>query len=472
MPDKTIILKCRHCSKSFKYDSERRRHEQSHSPQFQCKICSKNFSFISALRRHEKQHERTGTVQCTECSREFRDNILLKRHIKYAHGGTYTCAKCTAVFSSEPALKTHMKTHRSQSERRYQCSFTGCSKKFNFAHHLKHHEMTHTNTKQHFCKICNKGFIQSHHLKTHMKTHTSDSSLHCPYDDCGKTFSTEYAKKRHLAKYHFKQDSGISSDSNSACDFSYTPKLKIENDSITCPSCGQLIPTTQYEEHTFNCIQNVKNEVTKEVPANIFDNSVDSNFVDAAIDNEYVAHCKQMLGGCIMNDKGEKCVCAQITKTVDEEYDFTPIGNEPLDMTKTEVTSSITNNAIVNNNSCEGCECSQRCGVNVNAASNYQNDTAVVEYKPDGTVKLKDIFEMDILSMNTVKDEKPEIAKDNEANALPYNSCKAVLGNCIVSGNGMMGDGCLCARMLLDDQVTAQEIDDITPRPKTELFCD
>ncbi|KAJ8733806.1 hypothetical protein PYW07_014357 [Mythimna separata] len=467
MPDKETILKCRHCSKSFKYDSERRRHEQSHSPQFQCKVCSKNFSFISALHRHEKQHERTGSVQCSECGREFRDNILLKRHTKYAHGGTYTCTKCSAVFSSEPALSTHMKTHKSQSERRYQCSFTGCSKKFNFAHHLKHHELTHTNTKQHYCKICNKGFIQSHHLKTHLKTHTSDTSLYCSFADCGKKFATAYAKKRHLAKHHTKADSGISSDSNSACDLSCVTKKKTENDTITCSSCGLTILKIQFEKHKFSCMQNVKEEyTTDDVPVVTFESrGIDDSYIDNPNgnigDDDEVPNCKLVLGSCIMIDKGEKCVCAQISKTVDEEYDFTPIDNEPIN------TSKVDNN---DRNFCEGCECSERCNVNNGSAGSYQDNTPVVEYKADGTVKLKDIFEMDIPPAKNVKVEVDTIK--NDVKFIPYNSCKAVLGNCIVSENGMMGDGCLCARMLLDEQATAQEIDDITPRPKDEMFCD
>nr|XP_021181532.2 zinc finger protein 14 [Helicoverpa armigera] len=462
MPDKKSILKCRHCSKSFKYDSERKRHEQSHDPQFQCKVCNKNFSFISALRRHEKQHERTGTVQCSECGREFRDNILLKRHTKYAHGGKFTCTKCSTVFNSEPALKTHMKTHKSLSERRYECSFEGCTKKFNFAHHLKHHELTHTNTKQHYCKICNKGFIQSHHLKTHMKTHTSDSSLICLFDDCGKKFATVYAKKRHVVKHHLKPDSGISSDSSSACDLSFMTKKETEDDTINCPSCAQIILKSQYEKHAFSCIQNLKEEYsTENIPGTIFENSgIEELRTQSRNNDEEVVNCKLVLGRCIMSDKGEKCVCAQISKTVEEEeYDFVPI-DEPLNMTKPDKNTD---------NFCEGCECSERFKVKtapIRPCGDWRENAPLIEYKTDGTLKLKEFFEIDIPTLNSPIEEKNTY---KEVKLFPYNSCKAVLGNCIVSGNGTMGDGCLCARMAMDDQITTQEIDDITPRPKQEM---
>lgn len=43
--------------------------------------------FRSALRRHEKNHERSDPVKCKECGGTFRDETLLKRHVKYAHNG-------------------------------------------------------------------------------------------------------------------------------------------------------------------------------------------------------------------------------------------------------------------------------------------------------------------------------------------------------------------------------------------------
>jgi uncharacterized Zn-finger protein len=76
---------------------------------------------------------------------------------KFIISGTFVCDKCNATFSSDLALRSHMKTHNPESERRFKCSFDGCNKTFNFAHHLKHHELTHTNTKQHYCNLCGKG---------------------------------------------------------------------------------------------------------------------------------------------------------------------------------------------------------------------------------------------------------------------------------------------------------------------------
>lgn len=39
-------LQCNHCPKTFRYKSEKIRHEMSHSPGFECETCSKKFSFM------------------------------------------------------------------------------------------------------------------------------------------------------------------------------------------------------------------------------------------------------------------------------------------------------------------------------------------------------------------------------------------------------------------------------------------
>ncbi|CAB3245353.1 unnamed protein product [Arctia plantaginis] len=493
MTSAKTLLRCSQCSKEFKYDSERKRHEQSHIPQFACKVCSKTFSFISALRRHEKQHERTGKATCDLCDKAFKDHVLLKRHVKYAHEGLHTCSKCDSVFNSEPALRTHLRTHKAESERRYQCSFEGCSKKFNFAHHLKHHELTHTNTKQYFCKICAKGFIQSHHLKTHLKTHSVDYSLHCTFPDCNKKFATEYAKKRHEAKHDVKMDSGISSDSNSAADTSIPTILKDTdvNDSIQLHKLNLESQSTDSSSYTFaDSYNKLANEYVEENYSHKYNENIspleemisktereDHNML---IDyNKFIEHipedlsiknnnnnessekyslrirksemndCKSAVGGCIMKEQNENCVCAQISDTINDDYDFTPIG------TALKLTDSNLNSNDTRRSKC--------CGSN---RSITNDEMPEFEFKIDGTVKIKEFIDIDIATEYGLKSDN-KIKCD--VNSVPYNSCKAILGNCIVSGNGTIGDGCLCAKMIIDDQVTAEEIEDITPYPNSRL---
>ncbi|XP_026485117.2 zinc finger protein 729-like isoform X2 [Vanessa tameamea] len=462
------MLQCCYCSKEFKYESEKKRHEQSHFPQFECNQCFKKFSFLSALRRHQKQHERTGHVPCLDCGRNFRDDILLKRHIKYAHKGTYECSKCGSKFKSDLALMSHMKTHKPKAERRFQCSFEDCKKSFNFAHHLKHHELTHTNAKQFYCKTCGKGFIQAHHLKSHIKTHEPENWLYCTIPDCDKKFVTEYARKKHLTSHRTTIDSGISSDSN--CEISGSQD-SLKDAAVLCAKCGNMVTPTSYANHERECMP------IPEMPQDRYINTK----IEIELNNNYnnvevFSNCKTILGKCIANENSpNSCLCAQI-KDANNFYDEL-LPNENFDPLKVEVNNKQTLNSnyediSVMSNACEGCDCS-------NTTSNVQNMNSLkepllqntndnlpkFELRDDGAIKLKDTIDIGI----NIKKEK-EMTETDELlkimNQVPFNSCKAVLGKCIVSGSGTISENCLCAKMAIDDhQMTAQEIDEITPQP-------
>ncbi|KAM3958258.1 uncharacterized protein ACR2FA_007703 [Aphomia sociella] len=447
------LFNCAYCEKQFKYDSERKRHEQSHSPQFECKVCSKRFSFLSALRRHEKQHERTGSVPCTKCNRQFRDEILLKRHIKYAHKGTCICSKCNTTFSSELALRTHMKTHKPEWERRYRCSVNGCGKSFNFPHHLKHHEFTHTNIKQHYCKVCGKGFIQSHHLKTHMKSHEPSTWLVCPMPSCTKKFTNETARKRHLRIHERDVDSGSSCDSNT----NNTDGQKLLDEVHNNVGENQLEHLSREDLKNILNIPNVTGVII-----NVKASRKDLSNVNR-LDNSAVANCKSALGGCIMSNDSQidkNCLCAQISSPVDDYYDQTP--NEEFyktDEVHKEKVEAIKDVKSGNDevSFCEGCDCGAYNTTNLEATSTCD----VLNHNKDGTnasVKTND---------NNGTETTKEKVEENKNVFVPFNSCKSILGKCIVSGNGTIGEGCLCAKMAMDDQsLIAEEIDEITPCPK------
>ncbi|XP_048005653.1 zinc finger protein 615-like [Leguminivora glycinivorella] len=452
------MLKCAHCDKKFKYESERKRHQESHFPKFSCTVCEKKFSFLSALRRHQKQHERKGSVRCNDCGGSFRDEALLKRHMKYAHKGSYGCPSCAATFSSEQALRTHSKTHQPESERRFRCMFAGCKKKFNFPHHLKHHELTHTNAKQHFCNVCEKGFIQSHHLKTHIKTHHPENWLQCLIPDCKSRFTTKHALKKHMSTHNryvdvnctdTKLDSGISSDSsvtNDAHGKNYT-------DDVTCVTCGKMISRLYYLHHTLNCTAAPQELTRRNDFEDVFihhrdpqPNSPDSTY-NQVTSGTYAYIAKEGINETLNNNSATGLA-----------INFVP---NDIDKTKT---------------GCSGCGCVDGPAAPLRTAdkttlklhTSKLSNMPELEYRRDGIIKIKETFDADIIMVNKV----PTIKEFNEKiepidlRDVPYNSCKAVLGNCIVSDDGSVGEGCLCAKMLVDEQVSSQEIEELTPNPR------
>ncbi|CAK1548679.1 unnamed protein product [Leptosia nina] len=401
---------CAYCAKEFKYESEKKRHELSHTPQFECPECLKKFSFVSALRRHQKQHFRTGSVQCSECSRNFRDETLLKRHIKYAHRETHNCTKCEAKFNSQQALLSHQKTHKSKSERRFHCSHDGCEKTFNFAHHLKHHELTHSSEKQHFCSSCGKGFIQLHHLKTHQKKHTPNSWLNCHIPGCLKIFTNEYALKRHLGTHKNKL---VIEDED---DLSYDSELAM---SPNCFKDGHM-------EFSQIDIKGDKKPLELTKKYKLFDDlSLKESNISERIDN-------------VQN-------IPNLTKTND-------IYSENINII-TNIEKSIVNKAN-EDGACRGCDCSKK--------SIPIKDLPELKYNSDGAIKIKEYVDVDIA---IVKNVSTENAKEIN-NIVPYNSCKAFLGRCIVSGTGTINEECLCAKMAMDDsQMIYQEMNDLMPIP-------
>lgn len=121
---------------------------------------------------------------------------------------------------------------------------------------------------------------------------------------------------------------------------------------------------------------------------------------------------------------------------------------------------------------CEGCDCTNICEAKI---SMY--DVPLLQPKIDilvdietnvenrnGIIKLKDDIDDDII----LRTDKVVASKNNldEGRFIPFTTCKEVLGNCLVNG-----EGCLCARMMgvEDRAVLAQEIDDITPQPGLNL---
>ncbi|KAJ0181383.1 hypothetical protein K1T71_003468 [Dendrolimus kikuchii] len=439
----SITLNCAYCSKEFKYESEKKRHEESHSPRFKCKVCSKKFSFISSLRRHEKQHDRTGSVKCEQCGGSFRDEILLKRHMNYAHKGCHTCPKCNVSYSSESALRSHIKVHKPEAERKYKCNFDGCNKSFNFAHHWKHHQLTHINKKQYYCVVCHKGFIQLHHLKTHLKCHDPEAYTNCNINGCNKTFSNEYARKRHevtCSMLHFKKSSDA-----------LVHELYTDNKSKLSPEIGD----SNILDLTIPC-KTISQENKSLLPH--------ENMELAEIsDIKEINSCKTVLGECISSNSEDNCLCAQITTEVDEPYNQTHV---LIDSRKTFDESNVSDSQL----NCDKCECASSCKVK---SSNIKNAClkriSLSDTMPDieyinGTVKLKDTFDYEIPISNDQNKTK-DIRQVEDVGAYVLKSCEAALGKCIVSGNGTIGEGCLCAKMMMDEQVTAEEIDDITPQP-------
>lgn len=461
-----VPLQCKHCLKKFKYESEKKRHELSHVSRFRCKVCAKKFSFMSSLHRHEKQHDRTDKVKCEECGGLFRDEILLKRHKNYAHKELHECSKCNTSCNSQSALRSHMKIHKPKEERKYKCYYDGCNKTFNFVHHLKHHELTHENIKQYYCDTCDKGFIQLHHLKTHLKSHDPDKWIVCSINGCMKRFPNEYARKRHMATCKIRTDDNVLCDSN-------TNKSTVsENNSFHDKEYDFTLSNTnhstlknkQSEDRVDILNLNVSYNTENQVNGHLSLDEESIEVIETAKVNE-INSCKTVLGGCLSDDSESNCLCAKMTSQVEEPCDLITIFDEPSKLTQDY-------NAYDNAMDCESCECAAFCkGKNSNVKDaclkriNLNYAMPSIQYV-NGVVKLKEAFDFGDPSIAPNDEtERLDVFEDNIVGPYVLKSCEAALGKCIVNGNGTNGAECLCAKMMITERVTAEEIDDITPQP-------
>lgn len=239
----------------------------------------------------------------------------------------------------------------------------------------------------------------------------------------------------------------------------------IFTDSIICVTCDQVLLRDQYTEHIKEC--DIKKETLNIAshPKETQETLDKLETVRVELDDD-ISTCKSYVGGCIMGvdaNGNDKCLCAQISGRSTDFYELTPNENK-IAVAKSENPKTSERDEKVDN-VCEGCECASNktwCNTGQNNESienpEVKDDLPNIEYRNDGTIRIKDTFDIDMSpsGSDNVKDSFD----------IPYNSCKAVLGKCIVSGNGTIDEGCLCARMAMDDQMIAQEIDELTPCPK------
>lgn len=153
-------------------------------------------------------------------------------------------------------------------EKKIECTYPGCTKKFNRPVHLKNHLNSHTGERPHLCTEleCDKTFLKREHLLRHIQEKHGTKSFTCTYttrnhvtgvlEPCNKQFSSSQKYKRHFAVHEEKEETTCTWD---GCNMVFRKqetlqrhikKDHLQEDCYMCTrtttdgdTCGQSFPT-------------------------------------------------------------------------------------------------------------------------------------------------------------------------------------------------------------------------------------
>lgn len=116
----------------------------------------------------------TKLLTCTQdgCEETFRQQLHLRKHLKKVHGifEKHQCQICKFEFADKSNLKHHMVTHTDS--KRFICSF--CGARFHKLTNMTEHMNGHLGVKPYRCEICSKEFGRANHKRQHMRVHTGE----------------------------------------------------------------------------------------------------------------------------------------------------------------------------------------------------------------------------------------------------------------------------------------------------------
>ncbi|XP_058454615.1 oocyte zinc finger protein XlCOF6-like [Malaya genurostris] len=144
--------------------------------------------------------------KCVVCSKQLESQSILDSHFVAEHcqqerrDGNFICLVCKKSFGMRKTLRQHCRIHQKCDLRRFRCSF--CHKGFNYGHHLKIHERTHTMEKPFSCGACTKKFASKDRLKNHELQHVENYRHNC--ESCSSSFRSKKGLRMHAILKHDK----------------------------------------------------------------------------------------------------------------------------------------------------------------------------------------------------------------------------------------------------------------------------
>ena len=189
---------CQFCARRYKRQQSLKRHVEAHeNNEYSCSHCPKRFQTVYNMIIHIKRQHSKGKSEfiCQHCGKRFNSKVATSNHIKFKHNnGGKLCNICSKDFKDNYALQRHLSSHDNKTDK---C--TKCGREFkDLESHLKKcgkRKMS----RQYVCDICNKKYLCKRYLHVHIKNkHQGCDLFSC---DCGNTYSYKCSLKRHQKMY-------------------------------------------------------------------------------------------------------------------------------------------------------------------------------------------------------------------------------------------------------------------------------
>lgn len=201
-------IQCLICGFRVKTNYELRSHMLVHSNEkpFKCTFpgCSSATKTKADLTKHMRVHQTERPFKCHICSRTYKDQHALNKHITGIHVAEkkFKCDVCGKSFKNRYALKKHMNVHFGHKP--YQCPV--CQWKFSTRSNMESHMVTHdTSVRPYPCPLCPHAAKQPDHLLAHIGTvHGDKYAYFCEL--CKKPFKRYMQLKIHYERMHTKKE--------------------------------------------------------------------------------------------------------------------------------------------------------------------------------------------------------------------------------------------------------------------------
>ncbi|KAF7998033.1 hypothetical protein HCN44_009431 [Aphidius gifuensis] len=178
-------LCCNICEMRFRKKYKLDEHIAAHNGIYhECNKCGKHFKTLYFLNKHIACAHAKKTYKCPyeECGEIFDTwNARTVHKIDCSYAPRYPCTECTKVFKINSVLKKHMISHE-EKDMVYPCPIDNCSKYYKERRNLNVHMANkHLEPKKYTCDYCNvvvtcKSSIRRHITSLHMSDRPSTST--------------------------------------------------------------------------------------------------------------------------------------------------------------------------------------------------------------------------------------------------------------------------------------------------------